>query len=793
MANFTSAHTGNEIDLAIASGSTTTGIIKDFNTLSGSLASTINVGGGISSSNGSLHIAPNTDKLIQLGRATFGPWTSDYMYLSHHDMGSNVNYALNQTNVGVTSLNAASGRSIQFKIANSEKMTLASDGNVGIGTASPVEKLHIDGNIRATGDVIANRYVVSSSVTHLTQSFSSGSTIFGDTPADDTHRFTGSLDISGSGTDLTVNGKVGIGTTSPAGVLQVTSDGSNKFFGVFSASTGAGAYKFYQDSNNHMQLYGYNSSGTANVVINTNGVSYLKGGNVLIGGSSNNAVDKLQVAGSTFISSHITASGNISASSNLIVNGITASSDVYSDDVYVASEIIHTDDPNTKIAFDPDKVTFTIGGLDMITLTEDSTDTIALGAAISTPITASGNISASGDILTSENLITLGNISGSITSTGSFGAGFFDNKVGIGTTNPTKKLVVGGDISSSGKIFNKTSYIELRTSGNDFRLQHEGGGDIIMFSGRSLLYQGTGNVTKVKFSQDGDVTTSGNIFVSGSGGTNGHITASGNISASGNVITNTGSFNEINIPADNQFIKVGASGDLQLYHNGSNSFIDDAGTGELRLRGNARVRLQGMNESNMVSATQGAGVSLYHNNVEKFVTTAGGINVAGQITASGNISSSLTSTISAGTGSFQNDLSVSGKITTIGQISASAGIQAGTVSITATDDGSGNGTIPNGTSFAIVNADSDANHIVILPKPTVGNIVHLSENGTTGYELRSSAPASIAINSGTSTNGESAIAGAITYVKCVCVSATSWICSQYDADGDESKVEVAAD
>jgi hypothetical protein len=71
--------------------------------------------------------------------------------------------------------------------------------------------------------------------------------------------------------------------------------------------------------------------------------------------------------------------------------------------------------------------------------------------------------------------------------------------------------------------------------------------------------------------------------------------------------------------------------------------------------------------------------------------------------------------------------------------------------------------------------------------------VYLSESGTTGYELRSSAPASVAINGGTSTNGESAIAGAITYVKCVCVSATSWICSQYDADGDESKVEAAAD
>ena len=47
MANFTSAHTGNEIDLSVASGSTTTGVIKDFNTLSGSSTSTINVRGNI--------------------------------------------------------------------------------------------------------------------------------------------------------------------------------------------------------------------------------------------------------------------------------------------------------------------------------------------------------------------------------------------------------------------------------------------------------------------------------------------------------------------------------------------------------------------------------------------------------------------------------------------------------------------------------------------------------------------------------------------------------------------------
>ena len=56
------------------------------------------------------------------------------------------------------------------------------------------------GNIVAEGDVIANRYIVSSSVSIITSSFSSGSTIFGDTPADDTHQFTGSVFITGSTT-----------------------------------------------------------------------------------------------------------------------------------------------------------------------------------------------------------------------------------------------------------------------------------------------------------------------------------------------------------------------------------------------------------------------------------------------------------------------------------------------------------------------------------------------------------------------------------------------------------------
>jgi len=92
--------------------------------------------------------------------------------------------------------------------------TDASTNRIGMhGVGTPQAGLHIGddlrvvGNITTEGDIIAERYVVSSSVSHITQSFSSGSTIFGDTP-DDTHQFTGSLSMTGDvipSTDATVD------------------------------------------------------------------------------------------------------------------------------------------------------------------------------------------------------------------------------------------------------------------------------------------------------------------------------------------------------------------------------------------------------------------------------------------------------------------------------------------------------------------------------------------------------------------------------------------------------------
>jgi len=42
----------------------------------------------------------------------------------------------------------------------------------------------ISGSLKVRGDIFAENYIVKSTVSTITQSFSSGSTIFGDTPND---------------------------------------------------------------------------------------------------------------------------------------------------------------------------------------------------------------------------------------------------------------------------------------------------------------------------------------------------------------------------------------------------------------------------------------------------------------------------------------------------------------------------------------------------------------------------------------------------------------------------------
>ena len=80
--------------------------------------------------------------------------------------------------------------------------------------------------------------------------------------------------------------------------------------------------------------------------------------------------------------------------------------------------------------------------------------------------------------------------------------------------------------------------------------------------------------------------------------------------------------------------KFGTSSDLQIYHDGSNSIIDDSGTGNLYIRSND-VLIDKYTGERMIRAVADGAVTLYHNNVEKLATTSTGIDVTGNASLSG--------------------------------------------------------------------------------------------------------------------------------------------------------------
>ena len=78
----------------------------------------------------------------------------------------------------------------------------------------------------------------------------------------------------------------------------------------------------------------------------------------------------------------------------------------------------------------------------------------------------------------------------------------------------------------------------------------------------------------------------------------------------------------------------GAGNDLQIYHDGNDSFIDDAGTGSLNIRttSSSNVTIKSTNDVMAKFKTADA-VELYHNNSKKLETTSGGATITGTCTA----------------------------------------------------------------------------------------------------------------------------------------------------------------
>ena len=76
--------------------------------------------------------------------------------------------------------------------------------------------------------------------------------------------------------------------------------------------------------------------------------------------------------------------------------------------------------------------------------------------------------------------------------------------------------------------------------------------------------------------------------------------------------------------------KFGTSSDLEIYHDGSNSYISDTGTGDVIVKGRY-IRLQDEVGTNLLTADGNDAVSLYFGGASKLATTSTGIDVTGAV------------------------------------------------------------------------------------------------------------------------------------------------------------------
>ena len=95
---------------------------------------------------------------------------------------------------------------------------------------------------------------------------------------------------------------------------------------------------------------------------------------------------------------------------------------------------------------------------------------------------------------------------------------------------------------------------------------------------------------------------------------------------------------------DNDKLLLGNSSDLEIFHDGSNSYIKDRGTGSLVLNTNALFIKNAANNENLITAGENGNVELFYDNSKKFETTSTGVTVS----SSSNAKIKITSATSGG-------------------------------------------------------------------------------------------------------------------------------------------------
>ena len=336
--------------------------------------------------------------------------------------------------------------------------------------------------LRVVGDISAERYIVSSSITKLTQSFSSGSTIFGDS-IDDTHVFTGSLKITGSQTL--------VGRITPTEIGAFTAKGAIDF-----------------DNQNLTNIDIDSGDIASGVTINKSPVVNFNSGDV---------------QGSITLSNLASGTGGLTIQANAVEQSMIADFGLLSGSAQIGTDI----SGSWQTHFSGSAVKLIGGGV-----SGSSVSTGSFGRVQATTIAGNSPITIDADV----NFNVGTDISGSATSTGSFGRiESADNEATIGGHIVTigGALTTGGTLTTAGNFTTQNNNVTINAAGaartitlNESLTIGDGNDGTITFSGASktLTVEDNSNINQ-------DVTTDANV-------TFGSVTSTNNVTVGGNLIVN---------------------------------------------------------------------------------------------------------------------------------------------------------------------------------------------------------------------------------------------------------------
>ena len=222
--------------------------------------------------------------------------------------------------------------------------------------------------------------------------------------------------------------------------------------------------------------------------------------------------------------------------------------------------------------------------------------------------------------------------------------------------------VIGGTTPAAGS-FTQANFGDADKAvfgaGSDLQIYHDGNNSIIDEVGTGNLYLRSSNLYMQNRDADPDemmiaAIANGAVTLSHNGSpklatTSTGVDVTGTITSDGLTVDGDATF------GDNDKAIFGAGSDLQIYHDGSNSYVSDAGAGNLNIQSNGtQINLQKPDGTKMIEAINNGNVVLYSNGTERLRASGTGVDVTGTVTADNIVTTgTLSSNKAAGYGSVE--------------------------------------------------------------------------------------------------------------------------------------------